>query len=303
MLLNGVRVLDLSRLLPGGYCTRVLADAGATVLKVEPPEGDPLRRMPGGPAMFEALHHGKDLLTLDWGSTLGRERLWTEVANADILVEGFRPGVMERAGMGYGALSAANPALVYCAITGYGPVGPMAARAGHDLNYLARSGALSLMPRSNQGIPMIPGVQLADHAGGLHAAFLIAAALLARGQTGRGLRLDVSMTDVVRGWTELPRAAARAGTAGPPLTGSAPCYRVYPVADGFLSVAALEPKFWLRFCHAIGRADLSARQFDQSAVPEVERVLAGRTRAGWMAAFDGEDVCVQPLIELGEDPG
>lgn len=302
MLLHGVRVLDLSRLLPGGYCTRVLADAGARVVKVEPPEGDPLRQMPGGQAMFEALHHGKELLRLDWRSEPGRERLWTEIVQADVLVEGFRPGVMERAGLGYAALQAANARLVYCAITGYGPTGPLAPRAGHDLNYLARSGALSLMRRSDVGTPEPPGIQLADHAGGLHAAFLIAAALLARGPTGLGVRLDVSMTDVIRGWTELPRAVARAGEAGLPLTGTAPCYRVYPVKDGFLSVAALEPKFWRRFCQAIEREDLGERQFDESAVPEVERALTARTRAAWMAVFDGQDVCVQPCLELLEDP-
>ncbi|HEY8737577.1 MAG TPA: CoA transferase [Candidatus Dormibacteraeota bacterium] len=301
MLLTGVRVLDLSRLLPGGFCTRVLADAGAEVLKVEPPGGDPLRQMPGGEAFFEALHHGKRLITLDWMSQAGRERLWEEVRKAEVLVEGFRPGVMERAGLGYSALAAGNPLLIYCAITGYGSTGPLAARAGHDLNYLARSGGLSVMPRSADGTPMIPGIQVADHAGGLHAAFLIAAALHARGQTGQGSRLEVSMTDVVRGWTDLPRAAARARIAGPPLTGTAPCYHVYPVSDGFLSVAAIEPKFWRSFCHAIGRDDLAARQFDPLAIPEVEGLLAGRTRAAWMAAFEGRDVCVEPCIELGED--
>ena len=300
MLLHGVRVLDLSRLLPGGYCTRVLADAGARVVKVEPPEGDPLRQMPGGQAMFEALHHGKELLRLDWRSEPGRERLWTEIVQADVLVEGFRPGVMERAGLGYAALQAANPGLVYCAITGYGPTGPLAARAGHDLNYLARSGALSLMPRSLDGTPGVPGIQLADHAGGLHAAFLIAAALLARGQTGRGVSLDVSMTAVIQGWTALPRAAVRTGTSGPPLTGTAPCYHVYPVKDGYLSVAALEPKFWRRFCQAIEREDLDARQFDESAIPEVEGLLRGRTRTQWMDRFFDQDACVAPCLELEE---
>src|SRR3984893_7153105 len=166
MLLNGVRVLDLSRLLPGAYCTQLLQAQGAQVTKIEPPAGDPIRALPGGEAYFDALHRGKRLLTLDLKTDDGRDALRRHVVGADVLVEGFRPGVMERMELGYAALAAINPALVYCAITGYGSGGPMAGRAGHDLNYLARSGALSLMPLRD-GIPAIPGLQVADLAGGL----------------------------------------------------------------------------------------------------------------------------------------
>src|SRR2546430_4256993 len=236
MLLDGVRVLDLSRLLPGGYCTQLLQAQGAQVTKIEPPAGDPIRALPGGNACFEALHGGKQLLTLDLRTETGRDALRERVVEADILVEGFRPGVMERMELGYPALAAINPALVYCAITGYGSDGPMAGRAGHDLNYLARSGALSLMPQCD-GAPIIPGLQVADLAGGLQAAFLIAAALAGRDQTGRGTRVEVSMTDLMRRWTALPRAASGAGLPGLPLTGELPCYHVYAVADGFLTVA------------------------------------------------------------------
>src|SRR3979409_1717659 len=146
MLLDGVRVLDLSRLLPGGYCTQLLQAQGAEVTKIEPPAGDPIRALPGGEAYFDALHHGKQLLTLDLRTEDGREALRRRIVDTDVLVEGFRPGVMERMELGYAALAAINPALVYCPIPGYGSGGPMAHRAGHDLNYLARSGALSLMP-------------------------------------------------------------------------------------------------------------------------------------------------------------
>src|SRR6202047_1779906 len=206
MRLDGIGVLDLSRLLPGAYCTQLLQAQGAQVTKIEPPAGDPIRALPGGEAYFDALHRGKRLLTLDLRTEEGRVALRRHVVDADVLVEGFRPGVMERMELGYAALAAINPALVYCAITGYGSGGSMAHRAGHDLNYLARSGALSLMPL-NKGLPTIPGLQVADMAGGLEAAFSIAAALVARARTRRGSRVEVSMTDLMRSWTALPRAA------------------------------------------------------------------------------------------------
>ena len=299
MLLDGVRVLDLSRLLPGGYCTQLLQARGAQVTKIEPPAGDPIRALPGGTAYFAALHRGKQLLRLDLRTQDGREALRRHVAGADVLVEGFRPGVMERMDLGYAALSAINPALVYCAITGYGSGGPWAGRAGHDLNYLARSGALSLMPL-HDGVPTIPGLQVADMAGGLEAAFLIATALIARGRTGQGTRLEVSMTDLMRSWTVLPRAARQAGVPGLPLSGELPCYNVYAVADGFLTVAALEADFWAAFCTAIDREDLKDRQFDPAAIEAVQATLRPATRAQWAARFGDLDVCVEPLLQLAE---
>src|SRR5256886_13344993 len=200
MLLDGVRVLDLSRLLPGGYCTQLLQAQGAQVTKIEPPAGDPIRALPGGNAYFEALHGGKPLLMLDLRSETGRDALRRRVADADVLVEGFRPGVMERMELGYTALAAVNPGLVYCAITGYGSGGPMAGRAGHDLNYLARSGALSLMPLTH-GVPTIAGLQVADMAGGLHAPFLIPGALVAPGRSRRGPPVHGPITAVMRNST------------------------------------------------------------------------------------------------------
>jgi len=299
MSLDGVRVLDLSRLLPGGYCTQLLQAQGATVTKVESLAGDPIRSLPGGAAYFEVLHQGKQLLTLDLHSPSGRQAFLGLVLDADVLVEGFRPGRMERMDLGYAALAAINPALVYCAITGYGSSGAMARRAGHDLNYLARSGALSLMPRHDR-VPAIPGILVADLAGGLQAAFLIAAALAGRAQTGRGRRVEVSMADLMRSWTALPRAAQRAGLIGVSLTGELPCYHVYSVADGFLTVAALESAFWAEFCHAIDRDDLTGRQFDPAAIEAVQATLGGASRAEWAARFGDRDVCVEPVFSLEE---
>jgi len=299
MSLDGVRVLDLSRLLPGGYCTQLLQAQGATVIKIEPLSGDPIRSLPGGDAYFDALHQGKKLLTLDLRSTSGREAFLGLVVDADVVVEGFRPGRMERMKLGYTELAAINPALVYCAITGYGSDGPLARRAGHDLNYLARSGVLSLMPRRD-GVPAIPGILVADLAGGLHAAFLIAAALASRAKTGRGRRVEVSMADLMRSWTAMPRAVQRAGLAGLRLTGELPCYHVYAVADGFLTVAALETAFWAEFCHAIDRDDLKGHQFDPAAIEAVQATLAGGSRAEWAARFGDRDVCVEPVFSLEE---
>src|SRR5919109_184904 len=299
MLLGGVRVLDVSRLLPGGYCTLLLQQHGAHVIKVESPSGDPIRGLPGGDAFFDALHRDKELLRLDLRTEDGRRIFGQRVAEADVVVEGFRPGAMERLQLGYEALAAINPALVYCAITGYGSAAKRADRAGHDLNYLAVSGALSLMPRLN-GIPAIPGLQVADLAGGLQAAFLIAAALSQRERSGRGVRLEVSMADLMRSWTALPRAARRVGLGGLPLTGEVPCYHVYAVSDGLLTVAALEADFWAEFCRAIDRDDLVGRQFDTSAIPEVQSVLASSSRAAWTQRFAGRDVCVEPVLSLEE---
>ena len=299
MSLDGVRVLDLSRLLPGGYCTQLLQAQGAIVTKVESLAGDPIRSLPGGAAYFEVLHQGKQLLTLDLHSPSGRQAFLGLVLDADVLVEGFRPGRMERMDLGYAALAAINPALVYCAITGYGSSGAMARRAGHDLNYLARSGALSLMPRHDR-VPAIPGILVADLAGGLQAAFLIAAALASRAQTGRGRRVEVSMADLMRSWTALPRAVQRAGLIGVSLTGELPCYHVYSVADGFLTVAALEAAFWAEFCHAIDRDDLTGRQFDPAAIEAVQATLGGASRAEWAARFGERDVCVEPVFSLEE---
>jgi crotonobetainyl-CoA:carnitine CoA-transferase CaiB-like acyl-CoA transferase len=299
MSLDGLRVLDLSRLLPGAYCAQLLQGQGAKVTKIESKAGDPIRGLPGGAAYFHALHQGQEVVTLDLRSPSGRQGFLGLLVDADVLVEGFRPGRMERMEFGYASLAAINPALVYCAITGYGSSGDMARRAGHDLNYLALSGALSLMPRRD-GAPAIPGLQVADLAGGMQAAFLIAAALTARAKTGRGQRVEVSMTDLMRSWTAMPRAARRAGIPGLPLTGEVPCYHVYAVSDGYLTVAALEYAFWAEFCQTIDREDLKGRQFDPAATEAVQTTLRISTRAEWMARFGDRDVCVEPVLGLEE---
>ncbi|MGH7903379.1 MAG: CaiB/BaiF CoA transferase family protein [Candidatus Dormibacteraceae bacterium] len=315
MPLAGVRILDLTRLVPGAVCTLTLADMGADVVKVEQPGGgDPLRSMPplvaGRSALFDALNRNKRSLALNLKPASGRDLLVELAKTADALVEGNRPGVMARLGLGWEVLHAANPRLVMCSITGYGQTGPLSARAGHDINYMALAGALSLTGPVAGG-PMTLGLQVADVGpGGVGAACSILAALLevARGAGGR--HLDVSMTDGAAAWTALQMAEMAASGRRPErsrgrLTGLYPCYRIYACADGFLSVGALEPKFWSTLCQALGRQDLIPLQFAEGeegarAHRQMEAVFAVGTRAQWEAKLAGRDVCVEPVLELDE---
>ncbi len=299
MRLDGIRVIDLARLLPGAYCTQLLAQQGAEVLMIEPPGGEPLPGLPAGSTVLEPFYRGKQRITLDLRSDAGRDAFFEQLARADVLVEGFRPGVMERLDLGYAALRLRRPGLVYCAITGYGSAGSLSQRAGHDLNYLARSGALSLMPLAD-GLPAIPGLQMADMAGGLMAAYLVAAALAKREQTGSGERVEVSMAEVIQGWTAMSRAARRAGLPSVGLSGEFPCYRVYRVTDGFITIGALEPRFWLNLCNTLQRPDLVSRQFDPSATAELADIFERGSRGDWVARFHGVDACLEPVLSLEE---
>ena len=312
MELDGIRVLDLTRLLPGAYCTQLLADMGADVVKVEEPErGDYMRWMPplvdGQSVLFEALNRGKRSVTLDLKSDAGREAMLRLVDTARVLVEGNRPGVMERLGLGWGTLHERNPRLVMCSITGYGQTGPFAQRAGHDLNYMAIAGALGLNgPRDGAPIPL--SVQVADiGGGGLQAAVAILGAMLEVERGGEARRLDVSMTDGAAGFLALAFAAHAAGEevrrGDQRLAGRYACYRVYECADGrFYSVGALEPKFWAALCAAFDRPDLVERQFSESLETQrqVEAIFKSRTRDEWQRRLDGVDACCEPVLDLDE---
>lgn len=309
--LSGLRVLDLSRLLPGPYATLVLADLGADVLKVEAPEGgDYLRWMPpltGAVSWaFFALNAGKRSLALDLKHPEGAALLKALAAEADVLVESFRPGVMDRLGLGYDALSALNPRLVYCAISGYGQTGPYREHAGHDLDYMALGGAMGLAGPADRAPQVLP-VQVADIGGSLWALTAILAALHARHATGRGRFLDVSMTDGVTGFLTAALAPHLGGGAPPPkrgndvLTGGQASYQVYATQDGrFLAAAPLEPKFWLAFCQKMGRPDWAKRQFDPKLQAEVADAFLTRTRAEWEAHFAGSEACVEPVLAPDE---
>jgi len=312
-----VRVLDLSRLFPGPYCSLVLADFGAEVIKVERPGGgDWLRYVPplenGESLLFRALNRGKKSLTLNLKSDEGRAIFLRLVETAGVLLESFRPGVMERLGLGYETLAQANPRLVYCSLTGYGPEGPYRERAGHDLNYTGLAGLLDLTgPR--EGAPAIPGAPIADLAGGLWAAIGVLLALLAREQTGRGQRVDGSLLGGALACMPLAVAQYAGGRpmerGGGDLTGGLVCYNIYETQDGkYVTLAALEPRFWAAFCQAVGREDLLEQQF-APAVPgryAYEKLCAlfrTRTRQEWTQALAGVDACCEPVYTIGEALG
>jgi alpha-methylacyl-CoA racemase len=315
MPLTGIRVLDLTRLLPGAFCTMLLADMGADVVKVEEPTGGDLLRwtpplVDGQSALFSALNRNKRSLTLNLKSEAGRDLLLQLVEHAAVLVEGNRPGVMERLGLGWESLHARNPRLVMCSITGYGQDGPFAQRAGHDINYMATAGALGLNGDRN-GAPVPLAVQVADiGGGGLQPAVAILGALVAVERGSQGRFIDASMMDGTVGWLALALAAFGGGEVvgrgDQRLAGRHPCYRVYACKDGgFYSVGALEPKFWITLCEAIERPDLVDLQF--AAGPEaarvhkaMEAVFESRTRSEWEQRFAGLDVCCEPVLDITE---
>lgn len=315
--LAGTTVLDLTRLLPGGLCTLVLADLGADVLKVEEPgRGDYLRAFPPLGAtqsrLFTALNRGKRSLTLNLKTEAGRALLLELARSADVLVEGFRPGVLARLGLSYEALQDANPRLIVCAITGYGQAGPLRSRAGHDLNYLGYAGALPLLAPRGGGTPVVPGLQIADLGGGaLTAAVGILAALLERQRSGVGQVLDIAMTDGVLHWlsahaAELWAAGEVAEGGRGPLSGGYACYSVYRTADGkALTVAAVEPHFWANLCRMLGREAFIPLQYapwpeQQRMFADLDALFATRSRDEWLAFFGDAEVCVGPVLALAE---
>jgi crotonobetainyl-CoA:carnitine CoA-transferase CaiB-like acyl-CoA transferase len=304
--LAGLRVLDLSRLLPGGFCSLLLADFGADVIKVEDTGMGDYVRADG--AAFLALNRGKRSIRIDLKQPEGRDVFLRLARAADVVLESFRPGVMDRLGVGYERLREENPRLVYCAITGYGQDGPFAARAGHDMNYLARIGLLDLTGEPN-GPPVQAAGQIADLGGGsLMAAFGILAALRERERSGEGQLVDVSMTDGALSWLAMVAARVLAGGEVPArgraeLAGGLICYRPYRCADGWVTLGALEPKFWRAWCEGVGRPELADRQFEpvgSETHRDVEAVFAARTRAEWEAFNDEHDCCVEPVLDLGE---
>ncbi|HLQ15513.1 MAG TPA: CaiB/BaiF CoA-transferase family protein, partial [Candidatus Eisenbacteria bacterium] len=315
MPLSGIRVLDLTRLLPGPFCTMLLADMGADVIKIEDPDqGDYMRWSPplldGQSVLFNAINRNKRSVSLNLKSDAGRDLLLRLIEGADVLVEGNRPGVMKRLGLGWDVVHSRNPRLVMCSITGYGQDGPFAGRAGHDLNYMATAGGLGL--NGEKAEPPVPlSVQVADiGGGGMQPAVAILGALVGVQRGAEGRWLDVSMTDGAVSWLALALAALGAGEAvgrgDQRLSGRHACYRVYACKDGgFYSVGALEPKFWAALCIAVERPDLVAVQFaegteGENVHREMEAVFASRTRSEWEVALAGLEVCCEPVLELDE---
>jgi crotonobetainyl-CoA:carnitine CoA-transferase CaiB-like acyl-CoA transferase len=308
--------LDLTRLLPGGYCTLLLADLGADVIKVEEPgRGDYIRWTPplvdGESAAHRALNRGKRSVTLNLKHAEGVSILRRLATGADVVVESFRPGVMARLGVGYEVLSEANPRLVYRAIPGSGQDGPNRDLVGHDINYLGYGGVLA-MTGPPGGPPVIPGVQVGDlGGGGMLAAVGILAALVDRSASGRGRFVDTSMLDGVISWLSI-HAGDYLATGSPPEPGTAPltggyaCYRIYRTADGsYLTVGALEPQFWEALCNRLGCPELIP---DQYAAPErqtemaerLQEIFGARRRDEWLNELRDAPACVGPVNDLGE---
>jgi crotonobetainyl-CoA:carnitine CoA-transferase CaiB-like acyl-CoA transferase len=308
-----VCVLDFSTLLPGPLATLLLAEAGAEVIKIERPgRGDEMRayvpRLGADSVNFALLNRGKRSLAIDLKSAGAVERLRPLIERADIVVEQFRPGVMDRLGLGYEALKAINPRIVYCAITGWGQSGPKAQTAAHDLNYVAESGLLGLAA-GNDGAPVVPAALVADIAGGTYPAVMnILLALRERDRTGVGCRLDVAMADNLFSfmyWAIGNGIAANQWPrpGGDLVTGGSPRYNVYRTADGrYLAAAPLEQKFWETFCDLIGLdagfRDDAGREAAVRA--EVARIVASRDAADWQRTFAGHDVCCSIVATMQE---
>jgi alpha-methylacyl-CoA racemase len=313
--LTGIRVLDLTRLLPGPFLAMALSDLGADVVKVEDPRlGDYMRPVPpakgGVSGRFHAVNRDKRSLALDLKAPEGRDAFLRLVERADVVLESFRPGVLERLGVGYPALAERNPRLVVASISGYGQDGPYKDRAGHDLNYIGLAGLLAMTgPRG--GAPLMPGVPIADFAGGgLWGAIGVLGALVGRERTGKGAWIDVSMTEGALALCasdigELD-CGARPTRGSQALNGGVASYGVYATSDGkYLSVGALEPKFWVAFNEAIGRkpdmSELILPPEGQDRVrAEIQAILSTRTRAEWEAVFARTDACCEPVLELDE---
>ncbi len=319
--LAGITILDLTRLLPGPMATLHLADMGATVIKIEDKGvGDYARTMSHVKhevsQLFIAVNRGKQSLRLDLKNADDRTCFLEMVETGDAVVESFRPGVMDRLGLGWEVLKSRNPKLVMCAITGYGQTGPLAQAAGHDINYIGYAGMLA-QTTDDEGRPVLPNLQVGDLLGGAQTAVQgILAALLAVKMGGPGRFVDVAMTDAVFAHNLMPLLALNhSGQSAPPardfLTGGVPCYSVYRCSDGrYMAVGALELKFWEICCEVLQRPDLKAKHWSLGQAiggeeamairAELEKIFATRSMAEWSALFEPADCCVTPVLDIAE---
>ncbi|MBV9262596.1 MAG: CoA transferase [Pseudolabrys sp.] len=308
--LAGLLVLDFSTLLPGPLATLMLAEAGAEVIKIERPGGEELRQFPprwdGESATFAMLNRGKAGLTVDLKDANAHEILKPLLQRADILVEQFRPNVMDRLGFGYAAVCALNPRLIYCSISGYGQSGPRAQEAGHDINYIGNTGLLDLQPGPIQ-TPVIPPFLAADIAGGTFPAVInILLALRSRDQTGHGCHLDIAMTDAMFtfAWYALALGQATGRFPAPgelALVSGSPRYQLYPTKDGkIVACGALEQKFWLSFARAISLPDafIDDRRDPRATRDAVAKIIASKEAAEWRPVFGAADCCVTIVERL-----
>ena len=316
--LQGYRVLDLSQYLPGPYATRLLADLGADVIKIEPPGGDPMRTFlflddDGISPLYKQVNAGKTVVQLNLKSESGQASFTELVKSADVLLESYRPGVMSRLGFGPDFLRSLNPRLIHCALSGYGQEGPASQRAGHDLTYMALSGMLHHI--GTLETPVIPFPPVSDYASGQHASSMILAALLHRERKGEGCYIDASIFETVLSWQSFGQAGVgRSGRAFDPghglITGGMACYQIYRTADQkFVVLGALEEKFWQAFCTSIERPEWISRQHEQmpqtALISELRALFASASSGNWVELLAGTDCCFEPLLapeEVVEHP-
>ena len=298
-LLEGVRVLDLSQYIPGPYATLQMAKLGAEVIKIEPPGGDPMRFFAWGGAdispVYQHLNQGKKVVELDLKSENGKSVLKPLIESANVLLEGFRPGTLERLGFSYAELIRINPQLIVCRISGFGQTGERAQRAGHDLGYGAYAGLYSHI--HDNAKPQIVFPPVADHAGALNALALVSAALYRQQNTGKGCELDISLSQSVADWQYL----SAADSIGHLIGGGAAYYNFYQTKDGqYVSLAAIEPKFWRAFCEVVDRPEWIIEQ--KASFPQIALIakLGGffktHTLRHWQLLLDRVDCCFEPVI-------
>lgn len=305
--LDGLKVIDLSRLLPGPFCTSILADHGADVIVVEGPrfrESDVLGFVP-------MTRRNKRHVSLDLSMEAGREAFYKLVSQADAMIEGFRPGVTQKLGVDYPGVKQINPGIVYCSLSGYGQNGPLANKAGHDMNYLATSGLLDLL-RDDNGFPIMPNFQMADLSGSLFAALGILMALIAKQKTGQGQYIDTSMTDGLISLLAVPLSFTFSGDTFPGRISNDsrrwyPCYRIYTTSDDrHLTVGPLEPHLWKSLVQKLGRPDLADRQYDPSCSEQVgaelQEIFRQKTLREWTEFLDSPNDCVAPVNYVTELP-
>ena len=307
--LTGITVLDLSRLLPGPYASMILADHGARVIAIED------KRFIADGFFITTVNRNKEHLSLDLKTAEGKEIFFRLVKTADVIMEGFRPGVVQRLGVDYETIRKVNPGIVYCSITGYGQTGPSANRAGHDVNYISTAGLLDLNGNADEP-PSIPGIQIADIAGGgMNAVIGILLALVARNQTGKGQYIDISMTDGILGLLSIPlffyqmtqRLPTRSDTS---LSHRYACYNTYETADGrYLSIGAVEHRFWKKLCEHLDYPEYIDLQYDDTRRLEIidtlRAVIRQKTLDEWDREFGTLDLCwarIQNLEEVLQDP-
>ncbi len=302
--LHGIRVLDLSRMLPGPYCSMILADHGAQVIAIED------KKFQADGLFFSDLNRNKRHMSLNLKSPQGLEIFFRLAEKADVILEGFRPGVVARLGVDYPAVQKINPGIIYCSISGYGQTGPLRDKAGHDVNYLSVAGILGLIGEKDRP-PVIPGVQVADIAGGgMNAAVGILLALYAREKSGQGQYIDISMTDGMVGFLSLPYFFAKRNgrppkTADTLLSHRYACYNTYETADGrYLALGAVENKFWRGLCEHLGRPEYIALQYDEERREEIIGFLRGQfltqTLAAWEKDLAHLDICLSVVKTMEE---